>query len=164
MSGPVPVPRHQALRELYAYWDSKRGNGFAPPRRAIDPAEMRGLLPFIVLIDVVGLPPRFRIRLAGTKVVEAFGREITGLYVDEMDLDAVEHVVLTDLAEVVRDGRPNLAEREYTRNDGRHMKYERLVLPLSTDGMTADKLLCGVVAEFAFGPARGGSVNPAVFP
>lgn len=163
MSGHVPVPRHQALRELYAYWNAKRGDSFAPPRSAIDPAEIRRLLPLILLLDVIGTPPRFRVRLAGTKVVEAYGREITGFHIDELDLDKMDHVVLANLVEVVEKGCPSLAHREYTRNDGRHMKYERLVLPLSSDGVKVDKLLGGIVTELAVGPLRGG-INPAVFP
>lgn len=163
MSGHDLAPCHRALRELYAYWDAKRGARFAPPRSAIDPAEIRLLLPMIMLLDVIGCPPRFRIRLAGTQVVESYGREITGLHIDELDLDRIDRVVLTDLARVVTERRPSLAYRDYVRRDGRHMRYERLVLPLSSDGVAVDKLLGGVVFELAFGPARR-AVNPAIFP
>jgi hypothetical protein len=93
---------------------------------------------------------RFRVRLAGTRVVEAYGAEITGRFVDELDFDEIDTLVLASLAEVVATGRPSVVEREYTRRDGRHVKYERLVLPLSSDGATVDKLLAGFVVEQSY--------------
>lgn len=157
------LPRDKALRDLYAYWESKRAGRFAPPRSAIDPADIRRLLPIVVLLDVVGSPPRFRVRLAGTAVVQGYGREITGQYVDELDFASFDDAVLADLAAVVQHGRPNVASREYTRQDGRHVRYELLMLPLSSDGLTVDKLFGGVVVEYALGPARR-RVSPAIFP
>lgn len=158
-----PAPRHRALQELYAYWQAKRGAAFAPPRAALQPQDIPALLPIVVLVDLVGTPPRFRVRLAGTKVVEAYGAEITGRYIDELDFDELEAAVLASITEVVASGRPSVVEREYTRHDGRHVKYERLLLPLSSDGATVDKLLAGFVVEQAFGPP-GGSLNPATSP
>ncbi len=55
-------------------------------RGDIRPAEIKRLLPYITLIDLVGEGERFRVRLAGTQLREFFGREITGAYLDDLDL------------------------------------------------------------------------------
>src|ERR1051325_4546970 len=72
------------LRQLYDYWQSKR-SGRAMPRRAdIDPAEIPKLLPHMMITEILEGGQRYRYRLSGTAVSEAFGRELTGRYVDEV--------------------------------------------------------------------------------
>lgn len=144
------VPNDPLLRELHAYWLAKKGDRVAPPRSAIQPEEITRLLPHIVLIDVVGEPPRFRMRLVGTRVVEAFGQEVTGKFVDEIDLSTIGAAVLARGRAAVAERRPDLHVWEYTKGDGRHIKYERLILPLSADGESIDQLLCGYAVLQAY--------------
>ena len=40
---------------------------------------------------------------------------------------------------------------EYSRKDGRHIRYERMVLPLSSDGKAIDMLIGGCIFDVAFG-------------
>lgn len=54
-----------------------------PSRRDLDPVvEIPTLLPNLQLIEIVG--NRFRFRLIGTELAYAFGRDYTGLFVDEL--------------------------------------------------------------------------------
>jgi hypothetical protein len=67
--------KHAASRELYAYWEEKRGSRPAPERAEIEPGAIRGVLSdaFILALDRdAGYP----VRLAGTRVCALFGREI----------------------------------------------------------------------------------------
>lgn len=69
--------KHAASRELYAYWDERRGTRPAPERAEIEPGAIRGVLSdtFILSLDRdTGHP----VRLAGTRVCALFGREIKG--------------------------------------------------------------------------------------
>jgi hypothetical protein len=143
-------PNDQLLRDLYAYWLDKKGDAIAPPRSAIKPDEITRLLPIIVLIDVIGDPPRFKMRLVGTRVVEAFGQEVTGKFVDEIDLSTISPAVHARGHAAVADCRPDLHVWEYTKADGRHIKYERIILPLSSDGRRVDQLLCGYAVHEAY--------------
>jgi len=79
-------PTHRSLKDLHAYWLSKKGSRNAPPRSAIRHDEIVNLLPTIALLDVVGEPPRFRFRLFGTRLVAAYGQDLTGKFVDEIDV------------------------------------------------------------------------------
>jgi len=72
-------------RQLFDYWRSKCAGRMMPSRADIRPAEIARLLPYLSLIDVVG-EARLRVRLAGTQLREFFGREITGSYLDDLDL------------------------------------------------------------------------------
>jgi hypothetical protein len=72
----VPV-KHSSSRELYAYWNARRGTRPAPARADIDPSAIRHSLSdiFILAADFVD---EQRFRLAGTRVCALFGRELKG--------------------------------------------------------------------------------------
>jgi hypothetical protein len=136
-----------ALKRLYEYWLEKKASRFAPARSDIDPVEILPILPHVIIMDVLGTPPRFRYRLVGTAFVQAYGQEITGKFVDEIDLDGQREFIIADYQKMLREREPSLSRWEYTKTDGRHILYERLLLPLSKDGETIDMLLGAVTAK-----------------
>jgi len=91
---------------LFDYWASK--NGERLPRRAdIHPGEMRALLPSISLMDVLeDTPLQLRVRLAGTRLRDYLGMEITGRLLDELDLRDQRDYWQTAYREVVEFRRP----------------------------------------------------------
>lgn len=64
-------------RQLYEYWLEKRGKLPFPARADINPAEFSRLLPGISLVERDDLGA-FKVRLAGTRLREVYGREVTG--------------------------------------------------------------------------------------
>ncbi len=128
------------LQQVYDYWLRKRGTRLAPKREDMKPEDLKYVLPYIYILDVVGPPYRFRYRLAGTGFVEEYGGNVTGKFADEIDLDDVGNLILDEFAEVARDARPMAAKWDYTKRDGRHLNYEHLILPLSSDGKKIDML------------------------
>ncbi|MFO1186971.1 MAG: PAS domain-containing protein [Alphaproteobacteria bacterium] len=73
-------------KQLFDYWRSKCAGRQMPSRADIRPADLPRLLPGMSLIDVVADSDRLRVRLAGTQLREVFGRDITGSYVEDVDL------------------------------------------------------------------------------
>jgi len=69
--------KHAASRELYAYWEKRRGQRPAPERAEIEPGALRQVLSdtFILALDDKARHP---FRLAGTRVCALFGRELKG--------------------------------------------------------------------------------------
>ncbi len=67
--------KHAASRELYAYWEERRGRRSAPERSEIEPGAIRQILSdsFILALDARASHP---FRLAGTRVCALFGREL----------------------------------------------------------------------------------------
>jgi hypothetical protein len=128
------------IRDLYRYWLGKRGGRRAPARADIDPVELRSLLPYIYLFDVVEPGPRLRYRLVGTAIAEMAG-EVTGRFVDELLPEAVYARMHEHYVDVVR----NLAGRYYvadmTWRDRPHVRYHRLLLPLSDDQRVVNMVL-----------------------
>jgi hypothetical protein len=69
--------KHAASRELYAYWEERRGKRAAPERAEIEPGPIRKALSdaFILALDGGAGHP---FRIAGTRVCALFGRELKG--------------------------------------------------------------------------------------
>jgi hypothetical protein len=69
--------RHPSTRELYDYWNARRGRRAAPDRADIEPGAIRRILAdtFILSYDEATGHP---FRIAGTRVCAAFGRELKG--------------------------------------------------------------------------------------
>jgi hypothetical protein len=142
-----PLLKSDALKALEAYWRSKRRGDALPRRRDIDPWEMRAFLPHVFLVAVTQNPLRFWFRSVGGSISENFGENITGKYIDELDLeDDMQKEIIADYKTAATEARPVYSRCEYVKGDDqRHLRYERLLLPLSSDGQTIDTLLGGAV-------------------
>jgi len=147
----LKAPEAETLKRLQAYWERKKGARPAPPKSAIDPVELRDLLPNILLIDVVGNPPRFRARLFGSALVEAYGEEVTGKFGEEVDLDAVHAELMGFVERAAAKCKPQYLRAAFTKRNGRHLQYEQILLPLSEDGTKVNMLLSAYCVEEAFG-------------
>ena len=80
---PLSDVASPAIRGFDAYWRSKMVNGTLPSRADIDPAEIKYLLPDIVLLNVEWEPFRCRVRLRGTRAERFRPADKTTRYLDE---------------------------------------------------------------------------------
>lgn len=134
------APKSGILKSLLAYWQSKCDAGRLPSRADIDPLELRNLLPYIYLIDVI-TPTRFRIRLLGEEHVTIYGPGVVGKVIDDIfpPEAAVEFNRL--YSAVVRRREPVLNRGQVTWLRNREwMKYEGLHAPLASDGAVIDTI------------------------
>ncbi len=69
--------KHPSNRDLYNYWNERRGARLAPERGEIEPSEIRQVLgdTFVLACDGIANHP---FRLAGTRLCSLFGRELKG--------------------------------------------------------------------------------------
>lgn len=153
---PLPPTADRRLVELHTYWESCRTGGFAPSRMAIDPMDIPGLLPMLVLLDIVpgtdgAADADFRFRLVGTWIDRLFGRPLTGTLLSETRVKALGDPALEACRRVVADRSPVFAEFRMRLNRsaqverGGQVEASSLMLPLSRDGREVDMLLAGVV-------------------
>jgi hypothetical protein len=142
------VLEYEGLGELLRYWQ-RVGRGGVPSRADIDPADIPRLLSNVLLIDVQRAPIRFRVRLCGTEVDRLLGRNFTGCHLDDIAVGYFERDILLDYAEVVLHKLPKVTRRSILTSGGHWLHYQRLLLPLSSDGWTVDKLIGGVYGQAA---------------
>jgi hypothetical protein len=145
MNEPQLAIADPLLRRLYDYWLQKKGARVAPPRADIAPDEIPDLLPWVYLVEIVG--ERLRLRLVGTSIAAEFGGEITGKYLDEIGLAEAQAPALREYRQSAREIVPVASKWNYAKEDGRALDYERIILPLSSDGKTVNMFLCGAVGH-----------------
>lgn len=131
------IPRLEApcseLEALEAYWVGIRGDDPFPPRERLDPAEIRGFLPHIALVDVLDDPRDFRYRLMGEAVIAENARSLKGHTVSELIESDPDQRDMFDLYErVTRAGRPLFARVEYENVRGAIKSAMLGVFPLGT--------------------------------
>jgi hypothetical protein len=122
--------KHAASRELYAYWEKRRGKRAAPERGDIEPGAIRQVLSdaFILALDGrTGYP----FRLAGTRVCALFGRELKGERFIGL-WAAASQTVVSDLLAISDSERVGTVAGVTAHNaEGEPIDLELLLLPLS---------------------------------
>ena len=85
---------HPRIREIYDYWNGKRGKRPMPSRADIEPLDLPSFLPGIVMVDIGYEPYTLTYRLVGTREAEARGHNPTGKSVfDNWDGRSAEDVL-----------------------------------------------------------------------
>lgn len=138
----------------HAYWDAKRAGRSMPSRADIQPQEIPRLLPGVILVDVEPSDLRLRVRLAGTMVVEAYGEDYTGRYLDEIYFGGERDKVLSDYRMVVELRQPYCSDHRFHNVNDTTYDIERLILPLSNDDKAVNMLLAVLSFREAVRPAR----------
>jgi hypothetical protein len=128
------------LHKVFDYWQQKRGAREMPARRDIDPTELVSVLPHLMLVDVEK-GPRFRYRLFGTAVAEAFGSDPTNRYIDEVMVGAYKAFLLGLYNDLLVSKKPVYSTSIYGGHREGQLWTQRLMLPLSSDGTNVDKVL-----------------------
>jgi len=103
-----------------------------PSRVDIDPAQIKEVLPFMVLNDVVpGNTERYRYRLVGTKLVEYYGFNPMEKYFDEVASGVYYDEVMETFRRIRINKKP---EFDHLQDIFPYLEhYQRLILPLSED-------------------------------
>jgi len=96
-------------------------------------------LPYLVLVDVEEAPRRYRVRLVGTKVVDARGRDGTGDYyvkIEGVDLAVkrIEGIIESREARFEADFPMTWSPKDFK-------IHSVLSIPLSSDGAKVDKIM-----------------------
>jgi hypothetical protein len=132
--------KHPSTRELFDYWNVRRGLRPAPERGDIEPSAIRSVLAdtFVLAFDERNGHP---FRIAGTRVCALFARELKGRsFLDlwsRASLNAMRDLVSIVAHETIG----VVASASGETGDGARLDLEILVLPLSNLGRTDSRVL-----------------------
>ncbi|MGH7034773.1 MAG: PAS domain-containing protein [Stellaceae bacterium] len=130
------------LAAAFQYWQGKRGERRMPRRGDIEPSEIVPLLPNLLIIEVLGGGKRQRYRLVGTAIVEAFGVEFTGKYLDQVFSREQLRGHVENYRIIAREKCTLLLSRRYRSPvAGAELICHRLIMPLSEDGRAVNQML-----------------------
>jgi len=139
------------LRGLVDYWAAKSAGRCCPARGDLDPLDLKSLLGFLIMVDVVrqdeGGAYRLRYRLFGTEFVFYHGRDLTGRWLDEIANPVFRDELLDFYGAVIADRQMQALSYDYILERGRQ-RFQAVLLPLSRDASRVDIVLgCGVPVE-----------------
>ena len=111
-----------------------------PSRRDLKPEDLPCCLGWINLVDVDHRPLRFRYRLVGSVIAESYGKDITGLSVEDIAPACYAQVVRDHFTEAVKACAPLLHELQFPDRAVSHPLL-RLTLPLSDNDRDVNMLM-----------------------
>lgn len=132
--------RQKTSHLLFQYWNGVRRGRMAPCRYEIDPSKIAALLPETFIVETAP-QAGYRIRLAGTRICDQFGRELR-------DCDLLEFWTLHDreglasaLESLVVDGAVAVALVSAARGDGLRAEFEMTLMPMIHTGAAINRIL-----------------------
>lgn len=138
--GAIPAFRAPRAAELLGYWQSLRAGRSMPRRADFDPAAIPPLLPYLMLTDLTGDPPRARYRLVGTIIAELAKFDFTGQFADTLtfqDAEAFDYAACYRAVAAAR--QPGIGHSSWLVGDFKARWIEFVICPLSDDGITVDR-------------------------
>jgi len=128
------------IREVFEYWQSKRGGRPTPLRNDLNPAEFNPA--WLPCLFMYRLEPdeRFRCILIGTEMVRIYGQDETGMYLDEIVPPAHAPSRKRLFERTVRDRLPIFYAGPALIPSGESRRIERLLLPVSSDGIACNHI------------------------
>jgi len=126
-------------RALLEYWLKIKGDLRMPARKDLEPSDITPLLSGIWLADVIpGDAPRFKVRLFGTDLVEAFQLEGTSLNLDNVSF---AKDIVKRLTNLVKTKEPYYLVCKMPIESEDFEYYSTLTLPMSSDNENVDIII-----------------------
>ena len=139
--------KHPSVRELFDYWNARRGRRPAPERAEIEPGAIRRVLADTFILSFEP-PAGHPFRIAGTRVCALFNRELKGeAFLDLWSIESRRDI--RDLLKIVADESVGVVANASAANAaGASLLLELVLLPLSHHGRTDARFL-GALAPSA---------------
>lgn len=132
--------RSPRILALHDYWKSKCNDVVPPPRSAIEPAEIRPLLPYLLLVDLDADPFRIVYRLVGTAVVRWHGEDFTSRVHDAV-ASLADSGIEQSYRQAAGSKAPVFGRTALYAGDQSWIGFDYAVFPLSDNGKTVNKCL-----------------------
>ena len=121
---------HPGSRNLFRQWEMLRAERACPTREDFEFAQLKGILPDMVVVDRDFLRNSFKFRLAGTRVCTLFNQNLTGGNVlagwDSFEADVISRHLLT----VINQQQPAVVRMRLTTDRGQVIAAELVALPV----------------------------------
>ncbi len=137
--------KHAVSRELYEYWNRVRGSQPAPERSAIEPSDLRRILPDTFILEVNDRE-RYSVRLAGTRVCSLYCRELKGTNLLDLWEEEDRSAIATLAAAVVEDGAAAVVTIDVRTARDQNVACEMILLPLRNGAKSFDRVLGSLAA------------------
>ncbi|HET6156865.1 MAG TPA: PAS domain-containing protein [Dongiaceae bacterium] len=133
--------RSPRIARVLRYWHGLRNGRAFPARAEIDPAEIKGALPHLMITGISYQPFRVFYRLVGTEIVHWARVDFTNRYADELIFDDQGHDWTDYYRAAVGAGKPAYGITDWMEEGRNPIWVESLICPLSDDGQIINRCL-----------------------
>lgn len=146
------IAERHPVRAFEACWrrQAEASGTPVPLRSQINPAEIAGVLPWLLVLEVLrhGDTTDYRYRLAGTACTEMFGVDYTGRMLGEHLTPEGEEIRRREFAQLLGDSQPIISTTNLPIRAKDFIRVHRGVFPLRTSGPLTDQIFV-VIAPVA---------------
>lgn len=136
------IPERHPVRTFQAYWAGRASGRKLPLRNRINPAEIAGILPWLLVLETLQVrnKPEFRYRLAGTGCTELFGVDYTGKMLGENLTPEGAEIRRMEFARLVDVPEPIFSTTSLPIKAREFITVHRGAFPVSLAGETVDQI------------------------
>jgi len=138
---PKGAERRLVLR-LLVYWRELRGDRDFPSFADVNPEAIPDMWPHCFVLETAGAGTDAVFRAVGDDIARHFPGVIIGRRVSQVTKKSLFSVTIDYLDEVFAKRAPVSHGGEFYQDDGTHILYRSIILPMSDDGETISGLLC----------------------
>jgi hypothetical protein len=140
------IVRSVSQRWLLKDWTRLRGLKPMPLWKDVPVEELTAQFDTLMFLDVVanGSGPRFLIRFLGHRIAQSYGADFCGRFLDEAIPPAWRHNAMQTYCKAVEIRLPVYNVVDTGDTEGKVVHMERLLLPFTTNGARADRLLASI--------------------
>ncbi|MBL4667628.1 MAG: PAS domain-containing protein [Sneathiella sp.] len=134
----------QLIQDGYSYWQSKRIDQNLPSWSDINPAEIKSLLPNIVVLHVDHDPLNFIEKITGDVILSRSVKNTMGISWRDYEGRGPGSKIWQVMEEVVDSKQPSFHHIPYVGLHKEFMEIETVACPISDDGKTVCRIMCFV--------------------
>lgn len=131
----------EPMTDMMDIWNRLRGAREMPARRDFTPADLRGHLGWIALVDVEYDPERYRFRLVGADIATGLSRDSGNQFLDTVYGPEFYETAVGSYRWIVEHRKPIRAFGEMVHARKGYIRFESLDLPFSSDGQVIDMIM-----------------------
>lgn len=133
-------------RWLLTCWDHVRASRPLPAWKDVPLDDLSRQLDTLMFLDAVADAgeTRFCIRFLGRRLAESYGGDFTGRYLDEAIPPAWRENAMRTYRQALTVGKPVYNVVETQDRDAKRVRMERLLLPFTSNGGGADRILASI--------------------
>ena len=147
MSDDAPPGLGPRAEVALTYWQTIRRGRKMPARPDLDPTVIPKLLGSVILVDVLTDPLDFRYRLVGSDIDTIAHRTLRGVRFSEIVHMRRGNQIWAQFDQVAETGTPLWSEVAYVGADPFIRRLRHCLMPLGSDGTTADMVFVVVDIE-----------------
>src|SRR5262245_59909034 len=140
------VVRSVSQRGLLREWTRMRGVKPMPLWKDVPVDDLTPQVDTLMFLDVVGngTGPRFLIRFLGERIAQSYGADFCGRFLDEAIPPAWRDNAMQTYRKAIETRLPVYNVVDTGDTQGKVVHMERLLLPYTTNGARADRLLASI--------------------